>query len=461
MPVTPYTPRHATLPMRSAEPGRTDDEIKAPGLAAMLRRSPHRVRQAAAAAIGAGLVLFVVTSVATAATHPAAKAPQAGAAAAAPPAATSAATTPAAPAPRHKQVAAPHQRVAAKDVTAKLVKSKRANHSAPATKQVISGLAANGIPNVALNAYRVAAARMTHDDPSCGIDWAMLAGIGREESDHGRFAGAVLNADGTSTPRIIGPALDGAHSDYIAAPANGYALDGDAKYTHALGPMQFIPQTWASYGVDANGDGKADIFNVNDAALGAARYLCAAGGNLRSQSGRVRAVLAYNHNDQYLAQVLALAQAYRSGLKVTGIPVGNLTGALPPIKAGSVLAVNPGIPTAVGLTGQPAKSHGKSHAGAPAKSGSSTGAKSGSKSGTKSGSKSGKKSGARKSHAPAPKSSAPKPGSGSSSSPGSSGGSGSGGGSGGSGGGSGGSPTPTPTPSPTCQIGIGGTCVVP
>ncbi len=354
MPVTPYSPRHATLPVRAARAGRADDDdIKAPGLAAMLRRSPHRVRQAAAAAIGAGLVLFVVTSVASAATHPAATAPQAAAPVAPHPAA-SAASTPAAPAPRHEQVAAPaHQRVAAKDLAAKLVRSKQ---KAPATKQVISGLAANGIPNVALNAYRVAAARMAHDDPSCGIDWAMLAGIGREESDHGRFAGAVLNADGTSTPRIIGPALDGTHSDYIAAPANGYALDGDAKYTHALGPMQFIPQTWASYGVDANGDGKADIFNINDAALGAARYLCAAGGDLRTQAGRVRAVLAYNHNDQYLAQVLALAQAYRSGLKVTGIPVGNLTGALPPIKAGSVLAVNPGIPTAVGLTGKAANS---------------------------------------------------------------------------------------------------------
>jgi membrane-bound lytic murein transglycosylase B len=456
MPVTPYTPRHATLPMRFAAAGGTDDEIKAPGLAAMLRRSPHRVRQAAAAAIGAGLVLFVVTSVATAATHPAAKAPQAGAAVAAAQAANSAAPTPAAPAPQHKQVAVPaHHRVVAKDLAANVVKSKRAKHRAPATKQVISGLAANGIPNVALNAYRVAAARMTHDDPSCGIDWAMLAGIGREESDHGRFAGAVLNPDGTSTPRIIGPALDGAHSDYIAAPANGYALDGDANYTHALGPMQFIPQTWSSYGVDANGDGTADIFNINDAALGAARYLCAAGGDLRTQSGRVRAVLAYNHNDQYLAQVLALAQAYRSGLKVTGIPVGNLTGALPPVKAGSVLAVNPGIPTAVGLTGKPAKSQGKSHAGAPAKTGSSTETPSGSKSGTKSGTQ----SGAPKSRAPKSKPSAPKPGSGSSSSPGSSGGSGSGGGSGG-GGGTGGSPTPTPTPSPTCQIGIGGTCVV-
>ena len=228
---------------------------------------------------------------------------------------------------------------------------------APVSAAVISGLAANGIPTVALNAYRVAAARVDNADPGCGIDWALLAGIGREESDHGRFAGAVLHVDGTSSPRIIGPALDGKQWDYIPAPANGAALDGDAVYAHALGPMQFIPQTWAEYGADANGDGVADIFNINDAALGAARYLCAAGGDLRSHAGQVAAVLAYNHSDQYLAQVLALADAYRRGIPITGIPVGNVTGALPPVNStGGVPPANPGAPTANGGSAPAAKS---------------------------------------------------------------------------------------------------------
>src|SRR4051794_9680009 len=57
----------------------------------------------------------------------------------------------------------------------------------PIAPTVITGLAANGIPNVALNAYRVAAARMTNSSPDCGIDWSLLAGIGRIESNHGRF----------------------------------------------------------------------------------------------------------------------------------------------------------------------------------------------------------------------------------------------------------------------------------
>jgi hypothetical protein len=49
---------------------------------------------------------------------------------------------------------------------------------APATPAIITGLAANGIPNVALNAYRLAAARMASVDPGCGIDWSLLAGTG-------------------------------------------------------------------------------------------------------------------------------------------------------------------------------------------------------------------------------------------------------------------------------------------
>ncbi|MCW2496453.1 lytic murein transglycosylase [Jatrophihabitans sp.] len=317
---------------------------------------------------------------------------------------------------------------------------------APANSAVISGLASNGIPTVALNAYRVAAARLANVDPSCGIDWALLAGIGREESDHGRFGGAVLHADGTSSPRIIGPALDGKVWDYIAAPANGKALDGDAVYSHALGPMQFIPSTWAEYGVDGNGDGKADIFNINDAALTAARYLCAAGGNLHTHAGQVRAVLAYNHNNQYLAQVLALAAAYRSGVRVTGIPVGVTSGALPPVhNTGSAPPANPGGPTAVdqGTTTGTAKS-------GTAKSGSTKtgGTKSG---GTKTATPKGGTS-TSGSSAGATASSSPKSGGSTSakSSPSSSPSKGSGGS----------SSKPTPTPSPTCKVALGKICLV-
>src|SRR4051812_49022070 len=194
----------------------------------------------------------------------------------------------------------------------------------------ITGLAANGIPNVALNAYRVAAARMANADPGCGIDWSLLAGIGRIESNHGRFGGASLNPDGSTTPKIIGPPLDGGQFAYIGD-TDGGTWDGDSRYDRAVGPMQFIPSTWRAYAVDGDGNGTTDPTNINDATLGAAHYLCVAGGDLRSSAGQRRAVLAYNHSDSYVAQVLALAAAYASGIPVADLPplVGNTTGGIP------------------------------------------------------------------------------------------------------------------------------------
>jgi membrane-bound lytic murein transglycosylase B len=205
--------------------------------------------------------------------------------------------------------------------------------AAPIAPTVISGLAANGIPNVALNAYRVAAARMTNSSPDCGIDWSLLAGIGRIESNHGRFGGATLNSDGTSTPAIKGPPLNGGQFAFIRD-TDGGAFDGDSAVDRAVGPMQFIPSTWKAYGADADGNGKADPFNINDAALAAAHYLCVAGGNLRTDPGQRKAVMAYNHSDSYVNEVLALAHAYANGIPVADIPlVGDTTAPVPPAGA--------------------------------------------------------------------------------------------------------------------------------
>jgi membrane-bound lytic murein transglycosylase B len=214
----------------------------------------------------------------------------------------------------------------------------------PATPAVITGLAANGIPNVVLNAYRVAAARMASAKPSCGIDWSLLAGIGRVESNHGRYGGAVLNPDGTATPRILGPALDGVKFAYIAD-TDGGQWDNDTRYDRAMGPMQFIPTTWRAYAVDADGNGTTDPFDIDDVALAAANYLCTAGGDLRTDAGQRRAVFAYNHSDSYVNQVLALARAYASGIPVADLPlVGNTTGAVPaPDWSGIPAAPGPAI----------------------------------------------------------------------------------------------------------------------
>ncbi|TFV44881.1 lytic transglycosylase domain-containing protein [Blastococcus sp. TF02A_35] len=206
----------------------------------------------------------------------------------------------------------------------------RTGDQQPPSPEAVSGLAANGIPTVALNAYRVAAARMADAKPQCGIDWSLLAGIGRVESNHGRFGGAVLNADGTSTPEIRGPALDGGKFAYIADSDDG-RFDRDRTYDRAVGSMQFIPTTWRSYAIDADGNGTTDPFDIDDAALAAAHYLCVAGGNLRTDVGQRKAVLAYNHSDEYVAQVIALARAYAAGIPVDSLPLNGITsGSVPP-----------------------------------------------------------------------------------------------------------------------------------
>jgi Transglycosylase SLT domain len=207
----------------------------------------------------------------------------------------------------------------------------------------VGSLAADGIPTIALDAYRRAAAEADSRYPACGIGWPLLAAIGRVESDHGRFAGSQLYADGTSAPPIIGIPLDG-HGTALITDTDGGRLDGDTVYDRAVGPMQFIPSTWATWGIDANHDGAASPFNIYDAATAAANYLCAAGGNLRTGSGQVRAILSYNHSDAYLAMVLALEKAYASGVSGMTIPVIG-TNPRPAPGAGPTLPpVNPGPP---------------------------------------------------------------------------------------------------------------------
>lgn len=74
----------------------------------------------------------------------------------------------------------------------------------------------------------------------------------------------------------------------------------------AVGPMQFLPATWAAYGADGNGDGVVDVMNPVDAVHGAARLLCANGGG---DPDRLHSALwNYNHSDEYVRQVMAVAQ---------------------------------------------------------------------------------------------------------------------------------------------------------
>ncbi|MDA0164286.1 lytic transglycosylase domain-containing protein [Solirubrobacter ginsenosidimutans] len=140
-----------------------------------------------------------------------------------------------------------------------------------------SRLAGDEIPPMYLKLYEQAGARY-------GVDPWILAAIGSIETSHG-----------TST-----------------APG---VRSGVNTYGCCAGPMQFSvigsPSTWDSYGVDGDGDGRKSPYDPADAIPAAARYLLASG----APGDYHRAILAYNHAEWYVADVLARAEQYRGAAR--------------------------------------------------------------------------------------------------------------------------------------------------
>ncbi|GAA1309557.1 hypothetical protein Psi02_26830 [Planotetraspora silvatica] len=143
------------------------------------------------------------------------------------------------------------------------VGASRAPATTPAKTTSTSGLV--GRPGSYLELYQRAATVCP------GLSWTVLAAIGQVESGHGRN--------------------------------NGPSSAG------ALGPMQFMPATWKSYGVDGDGDGESDIWSPYDAVPAAAKYLCANGAGSGGDKLR-KAVWFYNHSWSYVDKVLGLATSY-------------------------------------------------------------------------------------------------------------------------------------------------------
>lgn len=169
-----------------------------------------------------------------------------------------------------------------------------------------------GIPIEAMEAYGYAARVAEVENPDCHLAWTTLAGIGMVESHHGTYRGAVIAPNGDVSPPIRGVRLDGTNGN-LAIIEKESSIDGDPVYARAMGPMQFIPETWRLYGVDANNDGIISPDNFDDAALSAAGYLCFRGKDLAAPRGWMNALRAYNHSELYARTVRDWAAAYAAG----------------------------------------------------------------------------------------------------------------------------------------------------
>lgn len=181
------------------------------------------------------------------------------------------------------------------------------------TGRVVAAASAQGIPATALAAYQRAEVIINVADTSCHLPWQLLAAIGRVESDHGRYGGSVLGTDGISRPGIYGPQLNGSHSTALIRDTDAGLYDRDRAFDRAVGPMQFIPSTWAVVGVDADGDSRRDPQDIDDGALAAAVYLCSGSDDLGTETGRRSSLYRYNHSSDYVEFVLSIMEAYLRG----------------------------------------------------------------------------------------------------------------------------------------------------
>src|SRR6185437_15621123 len=137
----------------------------------------------------------------------------------------------------------------------------------------------------------------------------------------------------SAVPPVLIPIYQRASAQYGLGPQGAAILAGinavETGFGTNLGPssagaegwMQFMPSTWAEWGVDANGDGVADPNNPEDAIYAAARYLSAAG----MPADTYGAFYAYNHADWYVSEVLADAGCYATEVGDSAFTQAGLT----------------------------------------------------------------------------------------------------------------------------------------
>ncbi|MFB6677027.1 NlpC/P60 family protein [Streptomyces sp. NPDC056390] len=176
------------------------------------------------------------------------------------------------------------------------------------------------IPPRMLEAYKNAVRLIGSRVPHCrGMRWPVLAGIAKVESNHA--SGRDIAPDGDIRPKIYGVLLNGSGAGgntSVFTDTDGGKWDGTATGERAVGPFQFMPATWESTGQDGNRDRVRDPHNANDAALGAAAYLCGCGRNL-GKAGQLRAaIFHYNHSNEYVANVMKWIDQYTAAARSGG-----------------------------------------------------------------------------------------------------------------------------------------------
>lgn len=187
----------------------------------------------------------------------------------------------------------------------------------PGDGGIAEGGTAADIPPRMLTAYKKAVQQAGKHVPKCqGMRWPILAGIAKVESNHA--VGRNIADNGDIRPKIYGVLLNGsgAGGNTTSFPDHdGGKWDGTSEGERAVGPFQFLPSTWEGVGEDANGDRKADPHNADDAALGAAIYLCGKGRDLAQRDQLKAAILQYNQSGEYVSNVLDWIDQYTAAAK--------------------------------------------------------------------------------------------------------------------------------------------------
>jgi murein DD-endopeptidase MepM/ murein hydrolase activator NlpD len=171
-----------------------------------------------------------------------------------------------------------------------------------------------GIPPVVFSAYVAAESNAPSIAEGCVVDWPIIAGIWKVESNHATYRGRTVTPDGVVTPPLYGITLDGSTPGTARIPdTDGGVLDGDPTWDRAVGPAQFLPGSWRALGQDGNADGTKDPQNVFDAALATVAHLClTAPGDYTNPDDLAGALLRYNNSAVYVTTVTGWIDYYRS-----------------------------------------------------------------------------------------------------------------------------------------------------